>query len=80
MSTNQLTCPKCSESMVQGFLIDRGHYNAITVGNWAEGHPQKYWLGGIKTPKEKKIPIGAFRCPSCGYVELYASDVFAPRK
>jgi hypothetical protein len=67
--------------MVQGFIIDHGHYNVITYGQWAEGHPKKTFFGSLKSPKkDKQLPIGAFRCPSCGYVELYAADVFKPVK
>jgi hypothetical protein len=80
MDANQLICPKCNESMVQGFMLDRGHSNLIQVGTWAEGPPKKSFWGNIKLPKSKSIPIGAFRCSSCGYVELYALDIFAPQK
>ncbi len=80
MTTNQMACPKCNEPMVQGFLLDRGQQNEVSVGEWVEGHPIKSFWGGIKAPKDKRIPIGAFRCSACGYVELYAWDVFAPGK
>jgi predicted nucleic-acid-binding Zn-ribbon protein len=29
-------------------------------------------LGGIKVKTKEQIPLIAYRCPSCGYVELYA--------
>jgi hypothetical protein len=81
MDANQLPCPKCNEPMIQGFLMDRGHYNAIQVGSWIEGAPKKSFWGNLKLPsKDKLIPIGAFRCSSCGYVELYSLDIFKAGK
>jgi RNase P subunit RPR2 len=80
MDANQLICPKCNEPMVQGFMLDRGYSKPINVGEWIEGHPKKSFWTNIKLPKGKSISIGAFRCSSCGYVELYALDIFAPRK
>jgi hypothetical protein len=78
MDENQLLCPKCNGSMIQGFLMDRGHYNAVSVGEWVEGHPKKSFWVGTRAPKKNRKHIGAFRCSSCGYVELYAMDFFKP--
>jgi len=80
MTEYQLVCPKCNQPMVQGFMQDRGDHNIPQVGEWVEGHPRKGFLGFIKVPKKKRIPIGAFRCSSCGYLEFYAMDFFAATK
>jgi len=30
-------------------------------------------VGGIKYDRDEVIPLTAYRCPSCGFVEFYAS-------
>jgi hypothetical protein len=69
-------CPKCKSEMTQGFVMDNT-YGARLVSQWAEGMPQKSFWTGTKSPPEKLIPIGTFRCQSCGFLEAYARDEFA---
>jgi hypothetical protein len=72
-----LTCPKCQGDMAQGFIPD--HVLGETrVGKWIEGMPRKSFWQGTKGSQEESIPIGAFRCSQCGYLELYARGEFAP--
>ena len=80
-----LSCPKCQGEMVNGYVIDRSH--AFTfVPQWVEGTPTRNSLfesmftgQGIKQPKSDKwIPIGTFRCQSCGFLEFYAREEFTP--
>jgi hypothetical protein len=67
-------CPKCEKPM------DRGHVPDITDGaarqsTWAPGEAVKRRFFGrvkIKYDPDEAIPLSAYRCPSCGYVELYA--------
>jgi predicted nucleic-acid-binding Zn-ribbon protein len=80
MATDQMLCPKCNEPMVQGFILDRGHYSAPMVGAWVEGHPKESFWSGTKAPADKRVPIGAFRCSACGYLELYALAIFKAGK
>jgi hypothetical protein len=63
--------------MVQGFVIEkaRGSYQA---GQWAPGPPQRSFGTTVKLPDDA-LPLSAFRCSQCGYVEFYAGDVFRPR-
>lgn len=77
MSTSQ-QCPKCKGAMEQGFVLDNT-YGARGVSHWASGAPRKSFWMGTKVPNEKQIPIGTFRCSSCGYLEHYAKDEFAAR-
>ena len=65
-------CPKCDKPM------DRGHIPDLKDGpvkrsSWAPGEAvsQRFW-GGIKYKAKETIPLDAYRCPSCGYVEVYA--------
>jgi predicted nucleic-acid-binding Zn-ribbon protein len=69
-------CPKCDGQMEQGFILDMT-YGGRVVSKWAAGAPIKSVWSGTKLPEEKLIPVGAFRCASCGYLESYARDEFA---
>jgi C4-type Zn-finger protein len=71
-------CPKCSGRMEQGFVVDQSH-GARIVSEWAAGAPLKSFWSGTKLPYEKVIPIGAYRCESCGYLESYARPEFAAK-
>jgi hypothetical protein len=64
--------------MHQGFVLDNNQ-GARVVSQWAAGAPRKsFWLG-TKLPDEDLVPIGTYRCSSCGYLELYARREFAPK-
>jgi hypothetical protein len=63
--------------MEQGFILDNSHA-AQLVSHWVPGAPRKsFWVGTKVPDKEALIPIGAFRCSSCGYLESYARPEFA---
>jgi hypothetical protein len=63
--------------MQEGFLPDFGD-GAIAhrQGIWVEGKPVLGRLGGLfsglRLRGRAQLPISAFRCTSCGYVEIYA--------
>jgi hypothetical protein len=61
--------------MIQGFILDNSHL-ARFVGHWAPGVPQGSFWTGTKLP-DGSLPIGAFRCASCGFLESYAGPEFA---
>jgi hypothetical protein len=71
-------CPKCNGQMEQGFIQDMT-YGARLVSQWARGAPVKSFWSGTKLADDKLIPIGVFRCESCGFLESYAREDFAPR-
>lgn len=73
------TCPKCSGHMEQGFVPDNT-YGARLVSHWAPGAPRKSFWQGTKLPAAKLVPIGTFRCESCGYLEEYARKEFGAKK
>ena len=76
MATSLQKCPKCGGSMAQGFVIDMNGTRSISM--WAAGAPvSSLWLG-TKTP-EAVIPIGTYRCSSCGYLESFARPEFAAK-
>jgi predicted nucleic-acid-binding Zn-ribbon protein len=78
MSHTPKQCPKCDSQMEQGFAL-AGYmtYGGRLVSHWAPGAPVKSFWSGTKPTAEKPIPIGVFRCASCGYLESYARDEFA---
>ena len=61
--------------MEQGFLPD-GSYADLLISYWAKGSPKKSFWKGTKRPAEM-IPIGVFRCASCGFLEAYARHEYA---
>jgi hypothetical protein len=77
MNTGSLFCPKCDGKMAQGFLTDNSH-GEIFISAWFEGKPEKSFWTRTKKPKKPGIPIGAFRCRSCGFLEFYSDNQFTP--
>ena len=76
MSATPHRCPKCTGKIEQGFVLDFT-INTRLVSQWAAGVPEKSFWTGTKKSDEKLIPIGAFRCMSCGFLESYARPEFA---
>ena len=71
-------CPKCGSIMEQGFVLDNAHA-ARVVSHWAPGAPLKSFWTGTKKPDGELVPIGAYRCPSCGFLEMYARNEFGAK-
>jgi predicted nucleic-acid-binding Zn-ribbon protein len=71
-------CSKCGSGMEQGFVLDNTH-GARGVSLWVAGAPLKSLWFGTKLPDEKLVPIGTYRCSSCGYLESYARQEFAAK-
>ena len=65
--------------MIQGFVPDFSHA-AIFVGTWHEGQPKKSFWTGTKRPSLGGLPIGAFRCQKCGFMEFYSDASFAAQR
>jgi predicted nucleic-acid-binding Zn-ribbon protein len=68
-----IKCPKCEKDMQIGYLLDHGHLNSTTQTHWVEGEPQKGFFG-LKIKSKKVLPTSTFRCPKCGFIELYAPE------
>lgn len=71
-------CPKCKSGMEQGFVLDYTHGGRV-VSHWAAGAPLKSFWVGTKLPDEKLVPVGTYRCSSCGYLEQFARPEFAAK-
>jgi hypothetical protein len=67
-------CPKCDKLMDRGHLPDAAHGHVV-LSSWAPGDPEpRRFFGGIKYHAKDVIPLVAYRCPKCGYVEFYAFE------
>jgi hypothetical protein len=62
--------------MERGFILDNS-YGARLVSQWAAGAPKKSFWATTKAPSQDTVPIGVFRCATCGYLESYARPEFA---
>jgi len=66
-------CPKCDRVMERGHLPVALAHTSGVLAKWTPGVPEeRRLLGGIKIHAESGIPLAAYRCPGCGYVEFYA--------
>jgi hypothetical protein len=62
--------------MVQGFVPEYSHAAALVLG-WHLGQPKKSFWRETKAPRAEGVPIGAFRCQKCGFLEFYSDAKFA---
>ena len=75
MTQPSTVCPKCQGEMVQGYVMDFTPFG-LRVSHWNAGIPKKAsWVGIVDSPSQ--IPIGTFRCQSCGFLESYAREELA---
>jgi ribosomal protein S27AE len=72
MADFQPICPKCGKAMERGHVPDVTH-GQVLQSRWSRGDPEpRRFHGGIKWEADEQIPLAAYRCPACGYVEFYA--------
>jgi predicted nucleic-acid-binding Zn-ribbon protein len=70
----EIICPKCGTEMTEGFVLDRGHYNAKMTSFWVEGKPEESFWTGLKTSNRDAFRVQAFRCRTCNYLEFYTTE------
>jgi hypothetical protein len=75
MIETQKKCPKCDGNLIKGFILDYAH-SVIIVPNWHEGSPKKSFWWKTSQPSSDGIPIAAFRCSRCGFIEFYSNEKF----
>jgi predicted nucleic-acid-binding Zn-ribbon protein len=70
--TQALKCPKCQGDLEQGFILDiQNSSGSIRApADWVMATIKGGFLPGLKVKTRRKMV--AYRCTSCGYVELYA--------
>jgi DNA-directed RNA polymerase subunit RPC12/RpoP len=69
-----IKCIRCEGSMEDGYVLDRGHYNARMVNTWVEGEPVKSFWSGLNVDDRQQYEVRTFRCTECGYLESYANE------
>ncbi|MCH7638362.1 MAG: hypothetical protein IH855_02710 [Bacteroidetes bacterium] len=67
------TCLRCGGEMEEGFALDET-YGEKKQGQWIQGEPKKSIWTGLKLSGRKKLPIAAYRCMECGFLDLFARD------
>ena len=67
-------CPTCGKPLEGGFLLDNMGRYGFTVTQWIEGVPERSFWTGLKFKGRRRLPMSAWRCPSCCEVRLYAPD------
>ncbi len=65
------TCPRCTRSMEEGFILDVSDSGVKGTSKWHEGKPNRRWWG-IKTSKAATREVSTWRCTGCGFLESYA--------
>ena len=66
-----MTCPKCSIHLQEGFLLETTR-NSRTATQWVEGKPVASFWTGLQLKGRIRLPVMSYRCPRCGWLELYA--------
>jgi rubredoxin len=64
-------CPKCSVQLQEGFLLDRTRNDRVST-EWVEGRPERSFWTGLRLKGKTRLRIASWRCPRCGFLELYA--------
>jgi predicted nucleic-acid-binding Zn-ribbon protein len=68
-------CPKCSNAMELGLLVDSTHGNIERALEWVRGFPRRsFWRGSFDARRGDRLRITTLRCTGCGFVELYTSS------
>jgi hypothetical protein len=63
----EMTCPKCSQLMVRGFIPELSHRASVSF--WVEREPESsFWAAGVKLPQDKMINIVTYRCRGCSFL------------
>jgi ribosomal protein L40E len=77
MNNSEKVCPKCNGKMEIGFTPDYS-YMKISVSSWVRGIPKKSFISKLLVPYADRIPIAAYRCTKCGFIEYYSDEKFRP--
>lgn len=74
---NAPNCPDCNVPMEQGYIPEKGHFDALTVSEWYPGSP-KFRSGlfgkGLDVVLGRSLAIESFRCTQCGLLREYARN------
>lgn len=71
---NTYKCTHCgTEGLMEGFIEDAGEHSR-GYARWIEGALERGVFGGAKRMGRPRRQIEAYRCPTCGHLELFASN------
>jgi predicted nucleic-acid-binding Zn-ribbon protein len=73
MGTEIHKCIKCGNKMEIGFFTDFSD-STYTPNSWRGGTYKKTFMNQFINDRSNDINISAYRCTSCGFLELYAID------
>jgi hypothetical protein len=63
-------CPKCSQPMDEGFIVDHAGF-AATQAHWVKGRARLSFLLWAKFDWKARRRVATFCCPKCGFLESY---------
>lgn len=67
-------CSSCGRHGLEpGFIEDSGQ-GSRGYARWIAGPLKRGFLGGARLMGKQRWQIEAFRCPSCGHLDLYARE------
>ncbi|RKE17220.1 hypothetical protein [Streptomyces sp. TLI_171] len=70
--TKDLRCTHCGTvGLDLGFVEDSGQHSHGDA-RWISGALERGPFGGVKRMGRPRFQIDAFRCPTCGHLELFA--------
>jgi hypothetical protein len=73
--SEELTCARCGGSLEEGYIPEQGDMNyGLGPSEWVEGQPKISFWAGLDTDGREKFKVEAFRCASCGRLELFARE------
>jgi hypothetical protein len=58
--------------MHPGYILDSKHGDRRGVTEWIAGLPEKSFWMGLKIKGRQRLPVTAYRCERCGFLESYA--------
>jgi hypothetical protein len=68
-----LRCAKCQKSVMEAGWIPEATRDGLVQSAWLPGPPEpRHFFFRMPWKKDERIPVRAFRCPKCGYIEFYA--------
>ena len=75
MYASRMTCTHCgAKELEPGFIEDAGQ-NSRGYARWIAGALQRGPFGGARLLGKQRWQIDAFRCLSCGHLELFVNPV-----
>jgi hypothetical protein len=71
---SDIRCTQCGATGLEpGFVEDQGE-GSRGFARWVQGALERGPLGGAKRLGRPRWCIEAHRCPSCGHLELFATE------